>query len=331
MGGDYNAWHFCNFALQFDMNTIGNMDNTLNFKSIDGLFDKHCADISVVAVNPVDEHSIAVMLRCLSRGIKRLMLCVADSADVLPADLVSDARVAIVSCTDVDDAARHAVALAHCGEADVIFKGFINTDNLLHAVLDKQVGLLDPGWVMTHITAAYTPEYHKLLLFSDAAVIPYPTEEQFGAMVGYGVTLLHFFGVDTPKVALIHFTEKTNPKFPVTTAYASVKSLAESGSIAGAEIAGPMDVKTACDRHAADIKMLEGCVAGNADMLVFPDLEAANTFYKTISLFGRATMAGIICGCRVPIVIPSRADSVESKFTSLAFACVAKKAFTINE
>lgn len=310
------------------MNTAKPTLNNL-YKIIE-LFDQNCSDMSIVAVNPVDDHSFEVMKRSLVHGVKHISACVAGEPDARLKNLAADERVELIECTDVDDAAAKAVALARSGRADVIFKGFINTDNLLHAVLNKEVGLLDPGAVMTHITATDIPDYHKLLIFSDAAVIPYPDTLQIEAIVRYGKSLLQFLGVKHPKLALIHFTEKSNPKFTITTSYAHVIQLADSGALGDISIEGPMDVKTACDKKAAEIKHIEGAVAGDADMLVFADLEAGNTFYKTISLFGKATMAGIICGCRVPIVIPSRADSVESKYVSLALACVAQKAFTAS-
>lgn len=299
-----------------------------NLQIISHLFEQHCHNMSIAAVNPVDEHSLEVMRRCLEIGIGKLHLCIAGEPDEAVNLLAKDPRTQLHLCTDVDHAARCAVALARADEAQVIFKGSINTDNLLHAALNKEVGILSPGAVMTHITAAHIPAYHKLIIFSDAAVIPYPDCKQVEAIVGYGNALLKFMGVAKPKIALIHFTEKSNPKFEITTTYATVRTLAAQGFIGDAIVDGPMDVKTACDKQSAIIKHISGAVAGDADMLVFPDLEAANTFYKTISLFGNATTAGIICGCRVPIVIPSRADSVESKYMSLALAVVGQNAFS---
>lgn len=305
-------------------------DSLLSFETIDKIFDAHCHDLRIVAVNPVDDHSAEVMCRCLRRNICALILCVAGQRPADLDEILADDRVTVIDCADVDDAARQAVAAVRRDEADVIFKGNINTDNLLRAVLDKELGLLDQGRVMTHLAAAHIPGHHKLLFFADAAVIPYPDAVQFEAMARYSTAILHFLGVGYPKIALIHFTEKENPKFEVTTSYGHIKKLVAEGLLTGAIVEGPMDVKTACDLHSAEIKKISGEVSGHADMLIFPDLEAANTFYKTISCFAHATMAGMICGCRVPIVIPSRADSVDSKYTSLALACVAQKAFAVN-
>ena len=125
-------------------------------------------------------------------------------------------------------------------------------------------------------------------------------------------------------MALIHFSEKTNARFPHTIFYEQLKREAAEGAFGpDVTVDGPMDAKTACDLHSAEIKHIESPVAGRADLLIFPNLVAANTFYKSISFFGHALMAGILFGARVPIVIPSRADSATSKFYSLALACIA--------
>ncbi len=205
-------------------------------------------------------------------------------------------------------------------------KGAINTDNLLRAVLDKQNGLLEPGHVLSHLTAAEIPSYHKMLFFSDAAVIPQPDLHQLESIINYDTDVMRSLHIKEIRIALIHFTEKTNPKFINTVYYGQLKQMNTEGHFgASTMIEGPMDVKTACDRHSAEIKHIDSKVAGDADLLIFPDLVSANTFYKTISLFCKATMAGMICGASAPIVIPSRADSAISKFYSLALACTALK------
>jgi len=221
-----------------------------------------------------------------------------------------------------DDAARRAVALVREGKADVLMKGTLNTDNLLRTVLDKQHGLLEPGHVMSHITVAQLPSYKKLLVFSDAAVVPRPTLEQFDAIVSYAVGVSRSIGVAEPKVALINFSEKINEKFQQTISYEELKRRAAEGRYEAAILAGPMDVRTACDAESGRIKGISSPVVGDADVLIFPNIEAGNVFYKTITTFANAEMAGMLCGTTAPIVVASRADSCESKFYSLAMACV---------
>lgn len=275
----------------------------------------------IVVVCPDDEPSVECMLRALEQT--RVSFVAITKGNHLPAELAPGPRLTVEHCADADTAAARAVELVRSGQADVLMKGDINTDNLLRAVLNKEHGLLVPGGVLTHIAVADAPRYDKLLVFSDAAVIPRPTLDQLRAMVKYDVAVSHKLGVENPRVALIHFTEKVNPKFPHTTDYVELMKEAADGAFGpGTLMGGPMDVKTACDPHSGAIKGIDSPVGGRADVLIFPNLEAANTFYKTLSLFGGAKMAAMIGGTTAPVVVPSRADSAESKFLSLALACL---------
>lgn len=273
----------------------------------------------VVIVCPNDRHTEYVVRRCIDEDIADLTLVLDGNESPALSQYCSSRSVAMLSCGDCIEAARKGVGLVHDGLADVLMKGTINTDTLLHAVIDKEhgKGLLQKGKVMSHLTIAEIPSYHKLLMFSDAAVIPAPTIEQFDAMIGYDCQVARNLGITEPKVALIHFTEKTNPRFRVSIDYTTVKQRGSAGSYGDAVIAGPMDVKAACDSDSAKIKDITSTVVGDADILIMPDLEAANTFYKSLSLFANARMAGIITGTSAPVVVPSRADSAESKFYSL--------------
>lgn len=279
----------------------------------------------VAVVCPDDESTVGAIRRCVEEDLAEIILVTSGresrELDAFMADHGS--RVRVEACGSVDDAARRGVAIVRAGEADVLMKGSINTDNLLRAVLDKECGLLEKGSVMSHLTAVDTPVYDRLIFFSDAAVIPRPTLEQFEAMLRYDIAICHRLGIAEPKVALIHFTEKVNQKFPHTLDYVELKERAAAGAFGSALVDGPMDVKTACDAHSGEMKGIHSPVVGKADILIFPTLEASNTFYKTMSLFGRATMAGMITGTMAPVVVPSRADTADSKFYSLALACVA--------
>lgn len=184
-------------------------------------------------------------------------------------------RVEILEAADKDEAARIGVGLVHDGRADVVMKGNINTDNLLRAVLDKEHGLLPKGRVMSHVTAVEVPDYGRLILFSDAAVIPAPTLEQFDAMIRYDIDVCRRLGLDEPKVALIHFTEKVNPKFPYTLDYVTLMERAGEGGYGAMQLGGPMDVKTACCAESGEIKGISSPVVGTADVLIFPDLQPA--------------------------------------------------------
>ncbi len=221
------------------------------------------------------------------------------------------------------EAARLAVEAVRRGEADVLMKGFVNTDVLLHAILNKETGILRKGRVMTHIAMAKLPNYPKLLLFTDAAVIPYPTQEQRAAQVAYITQFCHRMGIETPRISLIHCSEKVDAKnFPYTAGYTALKEMAVQGAFGHCIVDGPLDLKTSCSAHSMAVKGIESAIAGEADALIFPDIEAGNLFYKTITLFCQAQTAGVLQGTDVPVVLPSRGDSTESKYLSLCLACL---------
>lgn len=278
----------------------------------------------VAVVCPNDPHTEYVIIRSLREEIAEYLL-VTDSAHMDVAWHLWSASpdyIRIYEASTPDDAAALAVQLVRTGEADILMKGLINTDNLLRAVLKKGTGLLPEGGVLSHVAVAQIPLYHKLLFFSDAAVIPRPTLEQYRAMIRNDILVCKAFGNDEPRVALIHCTEKTSEKFPHTLSYVKLKEEAEQGLFGRMFIDGPMDAKTACDKHSGDIKGLSSPVVGNADILIFPNIESGNTFYKTLSLFGDANIAGMLTGTVAPVVVPSRSDSGNSKYYSLALACL---------
>jgi len=238
-----------------------------------------------------------------------------------------EGHVCFEAADDADSAARRAVEMVHEGKVDILMKGLINTDNLLHVVLNKQTGILPRGRVLTHITAAKLSEYDKLLFFSDAAVIPYPTHEQRIEQVRYMADLCHAMGISQPRIALNHCTEKINEKFfPFTVGYPDIIKMAEEGEFGPCIVDGPLDLKTSISPESLRIKGINSPLEGEADGIIFPDIEAANAFYKAITFFHSDT-AGMLVGPMVPVVLPSRADSKRCKFNSLALAAMlAKKA-----
>lgn len=223
---------------------------------------------------------------------------------------------------DADVASRMAVEAIHRGEADVLMKGIVNTDNLLRAILDKEHGLLPPGRVLTHLAVMQIPTYDKLLFFSDAAVIPRPTLQQRIEMIQYAIRTCRNFGIECPRISLIHCTEKVSAKFPHSLDYVNIVELAEAGEFGNVIIDGPLDVKTSCEKHSGDVKGIASPINGQADVLIFPNIESGNAFYKAVSLFAHADMAGLLQGPTCPVVLPSRSDSGLSKYYSVAMACL---------
>ena len=228
-----------------------------------------------------------------------------------------------IDAADVNDAAAKAVALVRQGRADVLMKGLLNTDDLLRAVLNKETGILAKGRVLTHLTCAQIPQVDHLLFCTDVAVIPYPTREQRQAQLEYLLQLCRSMGVDEPRVALINCSEKVNEKhFPFTVEYRDLVAEAEAGKYGPCIVDGPLDLKTAISPEALHKKGIDSPLEGRADALIFPDIQAGNVFYKSITYFAHARTAAILKGPQVPVVLTSRADSADSKFYSLSLACI---------
>lgn len=222
---------------------------------------------------------------------------------------------------NADEAAAQAVIMAREGKADIIMKGLVNTDNLLRAVLNKETGILPKGNVLTHMTCAQIPGYDKLIYCTDVAVIPHPTAEQREQQLRYVLQITRRMGIEEPRVGLINCTEKVNEKhFPFTVEYKQLMAKAEAGEFGRCIVDGPLDLKTCFSPAALHKKGISSPLEGHADAIIFPDIQAGNVFYKTITCFCGAQTAGILCGPQVPVVLPSRGDSPENKFYSLALA-----------
>ena len=169
------------------------------------------------------------------------------------------------------------------------------------------------------------PTYDKLLFFSDAAVIPRPTLQQRIEMIWYAIHTCRHFGIEQPRISLIHCTEKVSAKFPHSLDYVNIVELAEAGEFGNVIIDGPLDVRTSCEQASGNIKGIVSPINGQADVLIFPNIESGNTFYKSVSLFANADMAGLLQGPVCPVVLPSRSDSGLSKYYSMAMACLTCK------
>lgn len=207
-------------------------------------------------------------------------------------------------------------------EADVLMKGLVGTDKFLRSVLDKNEGLLPPKAVMSYVAAIELPKYHKLLFVTDTAVLPFPDLKQKVAMLNYSVNMANKFGIENPKVALIGASEKVSEGFPNSIDYAMISKMAERGQTAKCIVDGPLDVFLACDKESVEIKGVKTPVGGDADVLLFPTLEACNSFYKGLMLFGGGELAGLIQGTEKPVVVMSRSESSKSKFYCVALSCL---------
>lgn len=219
--------------------------------------------------------------------------------------------------------AQLAVAEVKKGNAEALMKGFVSTGTLLKAVLDKENGLRK-GSVLSHVAFFESPYYHKLLCVTDAAMNIAPDFDTKVAILNNAVEACHKIGIDNPKVAVIAAVEVVNPKMEPTIHAAMLKTMNERKQITGCIVDGPLAIDNAVDKHAAEHKGIESEVAGDCDVILVPDIEAGNMFYKALNFLGGANTAAVIMGAAVPIVLTSRADTDKTKMLSIALAAAMK-------
>jgi phosphate butyryltransferase len=225
----------------------------------------------------------------------------------------------IVNVEDKVEACRKAIKMVANGEAALPMKGFVDTSTILKAVLDKEIGLMR-GRLLSHIGVLAVPGYDRLFIQSDAAMNISPSLNEKVDIIYNAVEVAHALGNDMPKVAVLCAVEKVNPKMPATVDAQELTRMNEQGIISGCIVAGPLALDNAVSPEAAKHKGINNPVAGNADILITPDIEAGNILNKAMEYFGRAEKAGIIMGARTPIVLTSRASSDRSKLNSIALS-----------
>jgi phosphate butyryltransferase len=225
----------------------------------------------------------------------------------------------IVPTETTPESAARAVALVREGAADILMKGHLHTDDFLHAVLRAEVGLRTDR-LLSHVFIMDIPMYHKLLLITDAAINIAPNLMQKAAIVQNAVDMLIELGIEQPKVAALSAVETINPKIPSTVDAACLHKMAERGQIKNALVDGPMAFDNAISSEAAQEKGMNSPVAGDVDILLAPDLDAGNILYKNLVYLANSRIAGVVMGARTPIVLTSRADSLQARIHSLALA-----------
>ncbi|HUD25840.1 MAG TPA: bifunctional enoyl-CoA hydratase/phosphate acetyltransferase [Burkholderiaceae bacterium] len=223
----------------------------------------------------------------------------------------------IVDAETAEDAAAQAVALCRKAECAALMKGSLHTDVLMHEVLKADTGLHGARRV-SHVFVMDVPNYPKLLLITDAAINIYPSLEEKVDIVQNAIDLAHVLGIAQPKVAILSAVETVTPKIASTIEAAALCKMADRGQIQGGIVDGPLAFDNAVSIRAARIKHIVSPVAGQADILVVPDLESGNMLAKQLEYLADAESAGIVLGARVPIVLTSRADSAKARLASCA-------------
>lgn len=220
---------------------------------------------------------------------------------------------------DPAKASVKAVSLIKEGKAEILMKGLVSTAPLLKAVLDKEKGLRK-GSTLSHFALIESPYYYKLLGVTDAAMNIAPEFQEKIDIINNAIEVFHGLGEETPKVGVIGPLEVVNPKIESTTHAAMISKMNDRGQIKNCLVDGPFAIDNAISKEAAEHKGIKSEVAGEADILVAPELNSGNILYKTLVFMGGATSAAVIMGAKVPIVLTSRADTEKSKMMSISLA-----------
>lgn len=221
---------------------------------------------------------------------------------------------------------RQAVAAVAVGDADILMKGLVSTDKYMRGILNKEIGLVPPKGILTHVSLVELPGYHKLLVISDVAIIPAPDFKQKQLQIKFLAETANLLGIATPKIACISATEQVLPTVPSNLECAILAKMGDRGQLGNVMVDGPLSLDVALFKEVAEHKKVKGsAIAGDVDCLLFPNIESGNVFFKSVSHIGGGELAAIVKGAKVPCVLTSRGDSALSKKYSIALACLAAK------
>lgn len=276
----------------------------------------------------VDDHTIGAISAAIDKGIVEATLvgnqkmieavCAAEKIDIN--------KFTIVNVEEELKAVAKAVEMVKNGEGDILMKGLCSTDKYMRAILNKEKGLLPPKAVLSHVTLLQNPNYHKMITLGDIAVIPAPDLNQKIAITKYVVNTAKALGIEKPKVAVIAATEQMLPGMQACIDAAIIAKMGDRGQIPGCVIDGPLALDVALSQEAVAVKKLQSPVAGDADCLVFPNIESGNVFYKVNSQLCKGVrQAAMVAGAMAPCILSSRADSIDTKLNSIALAALTAK------
>ncbi|MBP5557464.1 MAG: phosphate butyryltransferase [Bacteroidales bacterium] len=282
----------------------------------------------LIAAYANDAHTIEAVHNAVKMGVVKATL-VGDEATIkqVCADNNIDVNdFTIIQEADENKAAAKACEIINNGEGDILMKGLLSTDKYMRAILNKERGLMPgPKAVLSHVTVIETPRYHKLIICGDVAIIPAPDLNQKIAITNYLVNTARALQIEKPKVAVLAATEQVLPAMPACVDACIISKMAERGQIKNAVIDGPLGVDLAIDMECVQIKKVKSEVAGDADCIVFPNIETGNVFYKCNTKLAGAELGAMVVGAKVPCVLSSRGDSTKTKLYSIALAAAVAK------
>lgn len=300
----------------------------MNIKTLDELVElvKSKPKKRLVAAYANDEHTLQAVNAAVDLGVVDATL-VGDQAVI--AENCKNLNIDINKFRIVHETVDTKAAAASCdlinnGEGDILMKGLLPTDKYMRAILNKERGLCPPKATLTHVTVIENPAYHKLLTVGDVAVIPLPDLKQKQTILKYLVQTAQAFGIEKPKAALITCSEQMLTNIPACVDAAIIAKDAERTNMK-AYVEGPLSLDLAIDPEAVAIKKFNSPVAGDADCLLFPNIETGNVFYKCCTKFNHAELGAMLMGAKVPCVLSSRGDSSKTKMYSIALAALMAK------
>jgi phosphotransacetylase len=241
--------------------------------------------------------------------------CLGEAGEV-PADY------RIIAAANHEECVQKAIGLVRAGEVDFLIKGILGTDELMKGLVNKETGIVKPGAIVCPVALLQSPLYPKVFALADVGITLYPDVEKKIKILNNCVWMMHRIGVSEPKVALLSAVEKVNPKMPDTVDGDAIKQRYLNGEITGCIVEGPISFDLAIDGQAAVVKGYESPVAGDADVLIVPDMVAGNLLIKGMGFFGQMQSADLIVGLEVPVVFGSRGGPVEGKLRSIALAAL---------
>jgi phosphate butyryltransferase len=278
----------------------------------------------LVAAYANDSHTIGAVSAAIDKGIVDATLvgdidtikkvCAEEGIDPNKFELVQEA--------DETKAGVKAVSLIREGKGNILMKGLLSTDKYMRAILNKETGLM-PGKkndMLTHMAVFEVPAYHKLLVCSDVAVMPAPDLKQKQTILTYLINTAKSLEIAKPKVAVLAATEQVSTGMQACVDAAIISKMGDRGQIKGAIVDGPLALDVAINAESAKTKKVGGEVAGDADCLLFPNIESGNVFYKACTTLAGAELACMVVGAKVPCILTSRGDSAKSKLYSIALA-----------
>jgi len=276
--------------------------------------------VRLVVVAPHEGTSLASALKAADLGIVSPLL-VGDPnriRDVAEREKVSLQKASFLEVKDPVVAAREAANLVGSGQGDLLMKGLISTKDLVQAVLDPHNGLRT-GKILSHVAVLRPPKIDRLLLFTDSGINIAPNFSRKLQIVRNAVDAAKRLGIERPRLAMIAAIERLElPAMPATLDAKVVERLANSGMFPDADIQGPLGLDNAVSQLLAERKGIHGPVAGKADILCVPDIEAGNILYKTLTCFAGVEIAGVMMGAKTPVILPSRSDTTQTKLYCIA-------------